>query len=413
MRLKKPHYAWTVCIGCALLLFCTSGLAVNAFTIYQPFIMEQNGFSNTQTSSIVSFRTFAGLVGMLLSGVFYKKVSLRNGMGLAGIASAAGFALFGLAKTYPVYCLAAVVAGIGYGLGAMIPIAIVIRSWFYESRNLAIGICSAATGLSTLGIPSLITKLISRIGLGRTFLAEAAVMTAAVAVSYLMIRSSPDDKGVRPFGTKTDEPLRKTSPSGLTAGQSALLFPAIFLVGGVMSVAYCHFSVLITGEGYDASDAALASAFSGAALIIGKILYGRLGDRITNYKSNYIFGPLLFSGCLLCCFIPYGKAVVYISELVFSAGMAFTSVGLTAWASDLSSEEKCNGNIRLFQILYAAGTLTFSPLPGMIADRTGGSYIPAYAMFAALALYIITAVQYCYRQAENQKKRLTDRRIHT
>ena len=150
MRLKKPHYAWTVCIGCALLLFCTSGLAVNAFTIYQPFIMEQNGFSNTQTSSIVSFRTFAGLVGMLLSGVFYKKVSLRNGMGLAGIASAAGFALFGLAKTYPVYCLAAAVTGIGYGLGAMIPIAIVIRSWFYESRNLAIGICSAATGLSTV-----------------------------------------------------------------------------------------------------------------------------------------------------------------------------------------------------------------------------------------------------------------------
>ena len=27
---KKLHYGWAVCAGCALLLFCTSGLCVNA-----------------------------------------------------------------------------------------------------------------------------------------------------------------------------------------------------------------------------------------------------------------------------------------------------------------------------------------------------------------------------------------------
>lgn len=33
--MRKLHRAWLVCIGCALLLFCTSGLTINAFDGYK------------------------------------------------------------------------------------------------------------------------------------------------------------------------------------------------------------------------------------------------------------------------------------------------------------------------------------------------------------------------------------------
>lgn len=85
-------------------------------------------------------------------------------------------------------------------------------------------------------------------------------------------------------------------------------------------------------------------------------------------------------------------------------GMAFSAVGMTAWAVDLSAPEKCDRNIRLFQILYASGTLVFSPLPGFIADHAGGSYVIAYAVFAVLGVYIFAAVQYCYRKNAARKK---------
>ena len=34
--MKRPHYAWLVCLGGALTLLSTVGLGVNVFAVYQP-----------------------------------------------------------------------------------------------------------------------------------------------------------------------------------------------------------------------------------------------------------------------------------------------------------------------------------------------------------------------------------------
>lgn len=398
MKKPKLHYAWFVCVGCAVLLFCTSGLAENAFTIYQPYIMELNGFTNTQTSSILTFRTFASLITMLLSGVYYKKLSLRTGMFLAGLSSAGGFALFGAAKSYAAYCAAAVFVGISYGLGTMIPIAIVLRKWFVKSRNTALGACSAATGLSTFGIPSLIADSIEKNGLGVTFFVQAALMALCVFLSFLLVRSDPSDKGLSALGETETDGTKLSGGVGIAQKDMFFLMSAVILVGGVMSVAYCHLSVHITGAGYPASSAALASSMSGIAMMLGKIAFGRLGDKITNYKTNYIFGSLMLLGLAVCCLVPSGIWAAYAGSVFFCFGIAFTSVGLATWAVDLSAPEQCERNIRLFQTLYSVGTLVFSPVPGMIADRDNGSYVWSYALFAILGVYVFAVVQNCYRK---------------
>ena len=52
--MRKPHYAWAICAGCTLLLLVSGGLAVNAFSVAQPYILAQNGFTNTETSMITT-----------------------------------------------------------------------------------------------------------------------------------------------------------------------------------------------------------------------------------------------------------------------------------------------------------------------------------------------------------------------
>ena len=37
--MKRPHYAWAVCLGSALSMFAIIGLGVNIFSIYQPYII--------------------------------------------------------------------------------------------------------------------------------------------------------------------------------------------------------------------------------------------------------------------------------------------------------------------------------------------------------------------------------------
>lgn len=393
-----------MCIGCALLLFCTSGLSVNTFTIYQPYILKLNEFTNSQSSLIITVRNLFSFASLMLVNRYYKLLPKRIGMGLAGMFIAAGFVLFGFADSFPAYCIAAAVVGLGYGFGAMVPITILISEWFAEKRNTAVGICSAATGLSTLGIPSLISASIVKIGMRRTFLIEAAAIAVLVAVSFLLIRNCPEDKGTTPYGTKTDEPQKKQlSDIGIGKKDWILLLPALLLIGAVMNVSYSHLTVHMTSAGFSADEAALAVAVSGIVLTASKIIFGKLGDKKSNYVINYWFSAILLTGLVLLCFIGKGKVIMYGSTVLYSFGLSFTAMGLAVWAGDLSAAKDYDRNVQLFQMLYSAGSLLFSSLPGIMADRLGGSYVPSYALFTVLAVYVVFAVQFSYVRIEKRR----------
>lgn len=400
-RKKKQHYAWAVCAGCALLLFCTSGLAVNAFTIYQPYILAQNGFTNAQSSLIVTMRSLFGFVSMLLTGIYYRKLSLRTGMGLSGGLIVAGFFLFSAAKSHIAYLLAAAVIGVGYGFGTMIPVSIVMERWFIEKRTMAVGLCSAVTGLSTLGIPSLLTWMIERCGLAAAFRIEGAAIAVLVLMSFLLIRSRPQDMGMTPYGSWDNVAHREPESRGRSLSQKdwALLVPMLLCVGAFTSVGYSHITVLARAEGVPSQTVALAVTISGITLMVSKFGYGVLEEKMSTYRTNRIFGVLLTAGLLLCCVFGGRPALLHLAMIVYGLGLPLGTVGLTAWAGDLSGPEQYDGTIRRFQVGYAAGGLVFSTLPGILADRFGGSYVPAYIFFTACAVFTVFAIQRTYRRA--------------
>lgn len=53
----RPHYAWIICLGGALSLFAVMGMGINVFSVYQPYIIQLNGFSNAQGSWITTTRS--------------------------------------------------------------------------------------------------------------------------------------------------------------------------------------------------------------------------------------------------------------------------------------------------------------------------------------------------------------------
>lgn len=401
--MKKIHYGWVVCLGCALLLFCTSGLAVNAFTIYQPYILKQNNFSNAQSSAIITVRNLFSFIAMFLTGIYYKKLSLRVGMTVAGMLTAMGFVVFGVAKNYSMYCLGAVAVGLGYGLGTMVPIATLLGRWFISKRTFAISICSAITGLSTLGIPSLLTLMIESMGLRITFILEACFIAVLTVISFLLIRNVPAEKGVEPYHLGEEiTPLKNVrGGNGLKKRHWVLLVPMLLLLGAMTNVGYSHLSVLVSAAGYDAHMTALAITVSGVMLTFSKCGYGWISNYVSTYKSNWLFGAILTSGMLLCCFIGIGAPVMLGAMCMYGGGLALTTVGLTAWAGDLSRPEQYDKTVCYFQLGYAAGGLAFSTLPGILADCFDGSYVPAYVFFLACSVFVVGTIQWIYRHTAN------------
>ena len=60
-----------------------------------------------------------------------------------------------------VFYAGAFVAGLGYGLGTMVPVTMMINRWFAEKQGFVLGFASAGTGMATILCPPLITAGLS------------------------------------------------------------------------------------------------------------------------------------------------------------------------------------------------------------------------------------------------------------
>lgn len=402
--LKKRHYAWVICFACALQLFCIGGLCINAFGIYLPFIRVQNGFTNTQTSTLVTLRNLGCFGAMLLSGFYYKKVPLRAAIAIGSACCVTALVIYSMAKTYPVYCLAAVICGVGYAYSATVPTAMMLGRWFHKNRKLAIGLCTAATGLGVMGFPQIITWIIETYGLRTAFLLEAGTITAALIVVFLLLRNDPKDMGLQPYGEGEVDLHRPVERHGrkLEKRDWILLVPMIVMLGVINTCGYTQLTLLATNKGFASQTVASAISVTGIGLIVGKFTYGMISEKFGTVTCNWIYGSIVTLGLGLCCLANSG-GILFAAFGLYALGLSIATVGLTTWPGELAAPEQHDRTVQNFQTISTAGALAFSSIPGILADLFDGSYVPAYIGFTAFALLALLAIQWIYYKANKEK----------
>lgn len=396
MKIKNIHYAWKICLGCALLVFCTIGLAANTFSIYLPYILENTDFTNTQVSALTSIRNMSGCVCMLLAGVYYKKLSLRTGMAIGGICSGTGFILYSLAQNYSGYCLAAIVIGFGYGLGTMIPVAMIISKWFDSKRATALGICSSCTGLSNVGFPSVISALVEKLSLQKAFLIEGIFILCLIFLAWLLLRDDPEKMGLAPYRIEGDAVVKekKYAKTNMKPGYWIILVPAMLMVGSIINSAYGHIAILMTSQGIAVGTAANIIMVSGLALILTKNLYGIMADRFSAFFCNCVFGVTMTTGLALSCVAGNRVFLMTIALMVFTLGTGMCTIGVVVLSQSIFDQEHCDSANQKFQFLNTMGGIIFSLMPGMLADLFGGSYVPSFVVFTVFALLLVLGIQF-------------------
>lgn len=376
---KNLRRAMLSCAGCTLMLFVTCGLAFNVFSAAQPYVLAQNGFTNTQTSLITTIRSAAYLLGTFAIGRYYRRLGYRTGCALAAMLACVSFLLFAAAKSLAAYYFAGVVAGVSYALGSMVPASILMRRWFRAHSGLAIGICSAGTGLATVVFSPLFTAIAESGGVDRAFLWTAAFCAAAAVLVFFLIRSDPAALGLEPWGKAAPESTQERALHALHPSRLrwALLLLAVLLVSGIGATGFTHLMTLYMSEGMDAMRTAAAFSLCGLALMAGKCVCGAL-----------------------CVLAPLKSEALMLASAVFLGfGGSLITVGVSIWAGDLSTPERYEKTLRLFQGAYGLGGIALSFLPGAIADLAGG-YAPAYAVFAVMLLYSLFMLQSTYRLAK-------------
>jgi sugar phosphate permease len=196
------HYAWIVAAVAFVTLLAAAGARATAGVILVPFGNEFQ-WSRATVSSIVSINIFLyGLVGPFAAAL-YQRFGLRRTMAVAMVMLSIGYAASTLAKQYWAFVvLWGVVVGLGSGAAATVLGAAVANRWFTARRGLVMGVLTASTATGQLVfLPSLAAAVTAHGWRAAPWM--VAVATAAVVpLIWWLMRDSPEQVGLRPYGER-------------------------------------------------------------------------------------------------------------------------------------------------------------------------------------------------------------------
>jgi len=325
-------------------------------------------------------------------------------MMLASLSGAAAFTFYTLSGTFlPGYYIGAVFGGFTYSLGMMMPTSIIIRRWFNKDRGLALGLASAGTGLSTMLCSPLLQYIIDTYGVSGSFLFEVGYMIVCAVCLLIVIREFPEDRGTEPVGGKK---WKNTGVKGkdrrytpLSAGWLLLLTAMALIAGLGGTPSTSNFVLNFTTSGLDSMTVSFGMTVYGFLLICSKLLFGRVVDKKGSCFATALFGTLVTIGLLGCFAVAWfpTDAFMFTCFIFLGFGYGVVTLGYPNWAADFTASENYPHIMKRFMIGFQLGALLGSPLPGIIADLTGG-YSLAYLMFASAFAIMSACVIATYRR---------------
>ncbi len=395
--MDKKKYRWVICAGCTLMFFCTAGLGMTGFSVYQPYLISEGGLTNAQASMLTSVRSLFTFLTMFVSARVLNKTDLRLGGTLSVFGITLSLELYGIAENFSTYVMAAAVAGICYGIGGMLAVSVMIHRWFDDHEGLAVGICSAGSGFSAVIGTPLITWAIETFSMKKAFFMEAGIVAFFGIIVYMVLRNRPLGEERPPqFVSKSKK--RNSQETMLWIGKRETVFIIVgILLMGFTYAATSHISVLYKNSGFGTGEVSFLVSVMGAALFWGKCIYGEAVDKMGSFRSGNIFFSMLIFGSGLCC-LAENTELIFASTAValVSCGSVLLSVGLTVISNEIAKQEYYAVIVRRIQIIYMMGSMIFGVVPGLIADQTG-SYIPAFVMitiFAVISAVLVQSVLY-------------------
>lgn len=360
-------------------MFVNVGFPSTSFGVYQPYIVQAPGMSDASGSFVLTIRNLSSLITMLFVAFYYKKFDCKMGIFIATIFTCIGFVVFSFSDNLFLFCIAAILAGIGYGLGGSAGMTLLIGKWFKNNTGKAIGFATIGSSLAGILVPMFVLFIVSFSSINYAFMWQAIFALLIAVFLLVFIKNKPDNLTEKKLKTQDS-----FSQFKLTKFQYYLYVFGVFLVGGACLSDIYFLSILFTSSGGDAVLGATVVTVANISLCLGKFVLGVLFDRFGTFKGTIISFCFIICGIILLCIAPGNEFLPYLAAAIFGFGTALTTVGISQWSIDLSININREKTVRDFQTAYAAGGFVTSMFPGLIAQFSGN-----YAIFYYISLVIV------------------------
>jgi MFS family permease len=328
---RRIHYAWIVVAVTFLVLLTAAGVRSVPGVLLVP-LEREFGWNR----AIISLAVSINLLLYGFCGPFAVAVMERFGMrrlmtgALLLIALAIGLTTQ-MHAAWQLYLLWGVLVGLGTGSMAGWVSASVANRWFKERRGLVVGLLSTSSGTGQLLFLPLLASLVVRFGWRAAVILVAGVALLMLPLVAAVIRSSPAEVGLRPYGASPDEadPPIRTRPAGnmfaaplRTLGQvlhsrDFLLLAGSFFVCGATTngLIGTHLIPASMEHGIPEVTAAGLLAVMGVFDLVGTTGSGWLSDR---FDSRWLLCWYFSLRGISLLFLPYAYGRGYFGLALFA-----------------------------------------------------------------------------------------------
>lgn len=390
---KEGFYGW---INLAVLFpfNMTSGALLITFGIFLPYWVEDFGWSRGLISGAQS--TNMVLIGLVApaAGFFIMRWGGKAAIVTGNLLNTAGLLLLSyFYDVWQLYLGYGILIGAGFSLGGILAMNTIISNWFEKKLSVAVGIATAATGVTGMLIAPLILYLINTIGWRHTFLVFAGlIMFFCVILPALFIKNRPGDLGQVPDGPrsrqsetsqkKVDKKATYRTPVDFTA-KEAFKTKTLWMLLIFYTLNYMIMNWVVTHQVTYMFDIGISSGMTGVvigvmstAMTIAQITAGILAVKIRMQYIALAAIAILIAGLIIA---PFAKSfsTVLLYATFFGIGFGINVLVLVNMLPNyfgISEYPKIMGYITPFNTIIGSISV---PLAGHIRDIMG-SYVPAF-----------------------------------
>jgi MFS family permease len=391
-RAGRVYYGWVLVGVLGTTETITWGIIYYGFAVFLPVMATELGWSRGEMSG-------AFALAMLLSGLFAAPVGHwldHRGPRLLMTAGSIAAVLLTLAwsqvRDLPQFYLLWALLGITMATVLYEPAFAVVTAWFERQRTRAITAVTLMAGFaSTIFLP--IESWLIELQGWRQALVTLAVFLAATTIlpHALLLRRRPEDLGLQLDGEagpggpgSPTERAPAVSVRGAVQDASFRWLVVAFSLTTLVSYAvHVHLVAYLQDRGYDLAFAAATTGLVGAMQVLGRILLGLLGNRVSLRVSTAVVLGIQPLSLLVLLLVP-GPLGVFTFIAIFGAAKGAMTLVRPAYVASLYGRARY-ASIAGALAAFVTVANALAPVSAGAAHDYFGSYDPLFWAFIALS----------------------------
>ena len=381
----SPHYRWYIVALTLVNQALALGVLVYSFALFVvPWLDEFEVSRSKVMLAILSFQIVTGLLSPVL-GRYMDQFAMRLLVLSGALTMSLGLFLLSLATEFwQIVALHVTLLPVGMILTGTLASQTMVSKWFIEKRGLAIGVSSMGTSLGGLSVPLVTAWLIVEQGWQGAYLVLAMLsLILLVPLNYLVLRHDPPILRLQASETSGVEMKTWTTRQILESWAFWIPVLALIPINAAFGGTQFNLGAYMSDLGFGQAVAAQLIAITSGAMIVGKLFFGSLGDRVDHRKLYWLMAGLLLVSMYFYEGSPGRPALFLAASLQgFATGGVMPMMGIM-YSSRFGtlSFGRVLGLVNLFLMIGSFGSI----LSGWIFDLTQ-SYDAAFQIFALLLL---------------------------